>query len=167
QLAGSSAQYRIVGATDAVDADGDGCLEIVIDAVQPQFNTTVCATQSGNDLNFTYRAPSDGCNATIVAYESKNNQNGTQQFRNSLNDVIDDGVMNASANLSAGIGYANSGGGLVQCDRMTSTSTTVIDDATGNPVSGPLTAPASAHDTATISSSHIGLSGSVEFLFST
>jgi hypothetical protein len=166
QLAGTSADYRIAGATDAVDANGDHCLEVQVFWVL-HGTSSLCATPSGNDLNFTFRAPSDGCNATIISYESKNNQTGTQQFRDSRNDIIDDGVLNASGTVSAGIGFANSSGDLVQCDRMTSTSTTVYDDATGNPVSGPLTAPASAHDQATVTSTHIGLKGSVEFLFST
>src|SRR5262245_27116688 len=68
----TSADYRIVAATDAVDANGDNCLEVQIFWAQ-HGTSSLCATPSGNDLNFTFRAPSDGCNATVVSYESRNN----------------------------------------------------------------------------------------------
>jgi hypothetical protein len=167
QLAGTSADYRIVGATDASDVNGDGCLEAQIRWTGHGSTTNVCATRTGNNLDFSYTARLDGCNVTDVFYEAPTG--GSANFRPANADIVDDGAVNASAGSTAGagIGFGNSSGNLVQCDRMTNTSTTLIDDATGNPVTGPLTAPASVHDTATVTSSHVGLTGSVEFLFST
>jgi hypothetical protein len=79
-------------------------------------NTTLVGTRIGvtNDYSFCWTPPAtangdlfDACGTTVVAYVS----NG----QNTSNDIIDDGVQNASSNAAAGFRFVDGNGDPIEC----------------------------------------------------
>ena len=114
-------------------------------------NETVTGTVSagpapGDTITFSYTGRSDGCSTTNIGYD----ENGTP---------------NNERDAHAGFAFVNSAGENVACGSQTSTTTVVHTDSPDAAITGALTEPASAHDSATVTSAAGTPTGSVEFLF--
>ncbi|HET7568021.1 MAG TPA: hypothetical protein VFJ91_08535 [Gaiellaceae bacterium] len=104
---GTGGTFAIVGATDV--APGPVTVYVKSSTLG---NTAVAGTAAtdptyGTTITFSYTAPANGCDTTVVAYASNGNV--------SNNDVIDDGSKNDSGGAAGGFAYTDASGDVIPC----------------------------------------------------
>ena len=108
---GSTITCQIVGATNAYDLNHPGFVDVTIKS-SALGNTTVQGALSGTTITFSYTAPANGCETTVVAYASYtvNNQGRIQVGEsNTDNDIILDGLDDGAGNSPGGLAYTLNG----------------------------------------------------------
>lgn len=104
---GTGGTFAIVGATDV--APGPVTVYVKSSTLG---NTAVAGTAAsdptyGTMITFSYTAPANGCDTTVVAYDSPGNV--------SNNDVIDDGAKNGSGGSAGGFAFTDASGDVIPC----------------------------------------------------
>jgi hypothetical protein len=108
---GTTITCQIVGATNAYDGNHPGIVDVTIKS-SALGNTTIQGTLSGDTITFSYTAPANGCETTVVSYASYtvNNQDRIQVGEsNTDNDIILDGVDDDKGNSPGGLAYTVNG----------------------------------------------------------
>ena len=100
---GATVTCTIEGATDVAD----GPVDVFIKSTALG-NTTVAGVALGGVITFSFTAPANGCDTSVVAYGTNGNV--------SNNDFIDDGLQNGSGTNAAGFAYLNAQGQNPACN---------------------------------------------------
>jgi hypothetical protein len=103
---GTKVTGKIVGATDIPCS---GTVSVIIKSSTLGNTTVKGSVNSKCTITFSYTAPKNGCDTSIVAYSSNGN--------NSNNDIIADGVDDGTPSSTGGYAFVDKAGKVISCEK--------------------------------------------------